>query len=171
MRPDQLPLLTSLSAPSVHPDGTWAVVAASRPDFDADSYVGQLFRVPLDGSVAPRRITRGTADGYPVFSPDGSVIATIVLLNDARTWATPRGALRHALRFVVAVLGPLCSRSCAMLSLSPVPGRAAYAIWPCFFIDALRFTPTVFRGPFRVRAFVLVRWPRTGSPRRCRIPR
>ena len=75
MRPDQLPLLTSLSAPSVHPDGTWAVVAASRPDFDADSYVGQLFRVPLDGSVAPRRITRGTADGYPVFSPDGSVIA------------------------------------------------------------------------------------------------
>jgi hypothetical protein len=27
------------------------------------------------------------------------------------------------------------------------------------------------RGPFRVRAFVLVRWPRRGSPRRCRIPR
>ncbi len=103
--------------------------------------------------------------------PRLSAMLTIVLLNDARTWATPRGALRHALRFVVAVLGPLCSRSCAMLSLSPVPGRAAYAIWPCFFIDALRFTPTVFRGPFRVRAFVLVRWPRTGSPRRCRIPR
>src|SRR5206468_9083253 len=26
-------------------------------------------------------------------------------------------------------------------------------------------------GPFRVRALVCVRWPRTGSPRRCRIPR
>ncbi len=30
---------------------------------------------------------------------------------------------------------------------------------------------TVFRGPFRVRAFVLVRCPRTGRLARCRIPR
>jgi hypothetical protein len=27
------------------------------------------------------------------------------------------------------------------------------------------------RGPFRVRALVRVRWPRTGSPRRWRLPR
>ena len=27
------------------------------------------------------------------------------------------------------------------------------------------------RGPLRVRAFVRVRWPRTGRPRRCRMPR
>src|SRR6266404_8294973 len=27
------------------------------------------------------------------------------------------------------------------------------------------------RGPLRVRALVLVRWPRTGRPRRCRSPR
>ena len=38
MRPDQLPLLTTVSAPAIHPDGTWAVVATSRPDFDADDY-------------------------------------------------------------------------------------------------------------------------------------
>src|SRR5512137_2211619 len=31
-------------------------------------------------------------------------------------------------------------------------------------------TPAL-RGPLRVRAFVRVRWPRTGSPRRCRTPR
>src|SRR5262249_42569844 len=31
--------------------------------------------------------------------------------------------------------------------------------------------PTVFFGPLRVRAFVLVRWPFTGSPRRWRMPR
>ena len=31
--------------------------------------------------------------------------------------------------------------------------------------------PTVFFGPLRVRAFVFVRWPRTGRPRRWRIPR
>ena len=30
---------------------------------------------------------------------------------------------------------------------------------------------TVFFGPFRVRALVRVRWPRTGRPRRCRMPR
>lgn len=74
MRPDQLPLLTTLSAPAVHPDGSWAVVAASRADFDADDYVGQLFRVPLDGSGA-RRLTRGQHDTHPLFSPDGSLIA------------------------------------------------------------------------------------------------
>src|ERR1022692_4410653 len=27
------------------------------------------------------------------------------------------------------------------------------------------------RGPLRVRALVCVRWPRTGRPRRCRMPR
>jgi len=73
MRPDQLPLLTTLSAPAVHPDGEWAVVATSRPDFDADDYVGQLFRVPLDGS-GPRRLTRGQRDSHPKFSPDGALI-------------------------------------------------------------------------------------------------
>jgi hypothetical protein len=35
----------------------------------------------------------------------------------------------------------------------------------------LRTTPTVLRGPLRVRALVWVRCPRTGSPRRWRIPR
>lgn len=76
MRPDQLPLLTTVSPPSVHPDGSWAVVATSRPDFDADGYVGQLFRVPLDGS-APRRLTLGQHDGAPRFSPDGALIGFV----------------------------------------------------------------------------------------------
>src|SRR6185503_11666577 len=31
--------------------------------------------------------------------------------------------------------------------------------------------PTVFFGPLRVRAFVFVRWPLTGRPRRWRTPR
>src|SRR6476660_2220043 len=35
----------------------------------------------------------------------------------------------------------------------------------------LRRTPTVFFGPRRWRALVLVRWPRTGRLRRCRRPR
>ena len=33
------------------------------------------------------------------------------------------------------------------------------------------FAIAPLRGPLRVRAFVRVRWPRTGRLRRCRIPR
>ncbi|WP_271395024.1 S9 family peptidase [Neomicrococcus lactis] len=76
MKPENIDLLTSLSAPAVHPDGTRAVVAAKRPNFDNDSYTGQLWDVALDGSGA-RRITQGTADGAPQFSPDGSILAFV----------------------------------------------------------------------------------------------
>lgn len=72
MLPDQLDRLYSVSRPAVHPDG-WAVVSATRPDFAADAYVGQLWRVPLDGS-APRRVTRGFRDTAPKVSPDGRLI-------------------------------------------------------------------------------------------------
>ena len=40
----------------------------------------------------------------------------------------------------------------------------------CYFLVAFFLPATVFLGPLRVRALVWVRWPRTGSPRRCRIP-
>ncbi|WP_458109373.1 S9 family peptidase [Arthrobacter sp. R3-55] len=75
MKPEQLPLLNSVSAPAIHPDGTKAVVSVTRPDFDADSYVGQLWSIPLDTTKYPRRITRGFRDGSPAFSPDGLVLA------------------------------------------------------------------------------------------------
>lgn len=75
MKPEQLPLLNSVSAPAIHPDGTKAVVSVTRPDFDADTYVGQLWSVPLDIAKYPRRITRGFRDTAPSFSPDGLVLA------------------------------------------------------------------------------------------------
>jgi dipeptidyl aminopeptidase/acylaminoacyl peptidase len=75
VKPEQLPLLNSVSAPAIHPDGTKAVVSVTRPDFDADSYVGQLWSIPLDTTKYPRRITRGFRDGSPAFSPDGLVLA------------------------------------------------------------------------------------------------
>ena len=46
MKSEHLPLLNSVSAPAVHPDGSRAVVSVIRPDFDADAYVGQLWTVP-----------------------------------------------------------------------------------------------------------------------------
>ncbi|MBB5632013.1 dipeptidyl aminopeptidase/acylaminoacyl peptidase [Cryobacterium mesophilum] len=75
MKPTDLLLLTSVSRPTIHPDGTWAVFATSSPNLDADAYVGQLWRVALDGTSAPVRITRGFSDGSPRFSPDGTRIA------------------------------------------------------------------------------------------------
>lgn len=73
MHPTHLELLRSVTSPALHPDG-WAVAAVTRPDFAADAYVGQLWRIPLDSSP-PRRITRGFLDREPRISPDGELIA------------------------------------------------------------------------------------------------
>lgn len=73
MRPEQLDLITGVSGLRVHPDGSWAVVAVSRPSFEVDDYVGQLWKVPLSGGRA-RRITRGRHDTSPRFSPDGRLL-------------------------------------------------------------------------------------------------
>jgi len=65
----------SLGAPSLSPDGRTAVVAVVRPDTAADTYRGELWRVPTDGSAEPVRLTRGRRDSAPAFSPDGTRIA------------------------------------------------------------------------------------------------
>jgi dipeptidyl aminopeptidase/acylaminoacyl peptidase len=73
MRPGDLNRLNALSIPTVHPIGDRAVFAATRPDFDADAYVGQLWMIRFDGLPA-RRITRGFCDASPAFSPDGRLV-------------------------------------------------------------------------------------------------
>lgn len=76
MKATDLPLLTSVSAPTAAPDGSRVVVAVSHPSFEADADVGQLWSVPLSGET-PRRITRGFRDTAPRFSPDGALIAFV----------------------------------------------------------------------------------------------
>ncbi|QCR19205.1 S9 family peptidase [Agrococcus sp. SGAir0287] len=72
MRAEHIEHLVELSRPAVHPDG-WAVVAASRPDVDANRTVGQLWRVSLaDGGRT--RITQGVSDSSPQLTPDGTRI-------------------------------------------------------------------------------------------------
>jgi dipeptidyl aminopeptidase/acylaminoacyl peptidase len=84
VKAEQLPLLNSVSAPAAHPDGTRAVVSVTRPDFDADAYVGQLWSVPFDPAIPPRRITRGFRDTSPAFSPDGSALAFLRATPDGK---------------------------------------------------------------------------------------
>ncbi len=52
------------------PDGSAAIVSVTRPDLEADEYVGQLWRVGFDGSGSTR-LTRGHRDAEPDVSPDG----------------------------------------------------------------------------------------------------
>lgn len=74
MKARDLEALTSVSRPSIAPDGSRVVVSVTHPSIEADATVGQLWTVPLDGST-PRRLTRGRLDGSPEFSPDGRTIA------------------------------------------------------------------------------------------------
>ena len=55
----------------------------------------------------------------------------------------------------------------AVLAMYSFPPLVQVASWGRYF-----FLPAIGRaGPLRVRAFVWVRWPRTGSPLRWRNPR
>ena len=75
MKPTQLELLTTVSAPALAPDGSAAIVAACRPSFAADAAVGQLWLVDPAAAAPPRRLTRGVRDTAPQYSPDGSAVA------------------------------------------------------------------------------------------------
>ena len=91
---------------------------------------------------------------HAIVLPWGSVMVTIVLLKLDLMWAW----------------------ACAMFFFSRRRGFLAPLFFggkssslPYFFV-AFFLPATVFLGPLRVRALVWVRWPRTGSPRRCRMP-
>lgn len=87
MRPDQLDLLTALTAPSVLPGTDTIAFATSTPSFDTDGYRGFVYTVTAtetqvpDQPSAPRRWTRQESDRHPVFSPDGSMLAFTRLVD------------------------------------------------------------------------------------------
>src|SRR5579875_230079 len=92
------------------------------------------------------------ADSQAITLPSRSVSETIVLLKDVLMWAWPIGMFLRTRR------RPRCGPRGA--------GIMNYFL-PAFFLPA-----TCMRlGPFRVRAFVFVFWPRTGRPRLWRRPR
>src|SRR5437588_7878793 len=84
--------------------------------------------------------------------PVASVIEMIVLLNVDWMWAWPTTTFLRSRRLVLTAF------------------FFCLANWNSYFVFFRRM-PTVRFGPRRPRAFVRVRWPRTGRPRRCRRPR
>src|SRR5262245_12120537 len=62
--------VTSIAA---SPDGSWLAVAVQRLDRDSAKYVGDIWKVPTDGST-PAQLTRGdTQDSAPCFRHDGGL--------------------------------------------------------------------------------------------------
>src|SRR5919204_2123573 len=95
--------------------------------------------------------------------PDGSEIVTMVLLNEAWMCTTPCGTCLRSLRLNCFFL-PFFSGAAAPA------GAVGFAIVYVFAVDFFFCAIVPLRGPLRVRAFVCVRWPRTGKLRRWRNP-
>jgi dipeptidyl aminopeptidase/acylaminoacyl peptidase len=76
VKPGDLTSIRSLSSPTVHPDGRDVVLVVSRPDVQDNRYRTSLWRLDLrqDGAE-PRRMTQGTRDSSPRYSPDGTRLA------------------------------------------------------------------------------------------------
>ncbi|MDX5399770.1 MAG: S9 family peptidase, partial [Actinomycetes bacterium] len=130
MTPDKLELITTVSRPSLGPDGRYAVVAMSRPSFDTDSYTGQLWLVETAGTEQPRRLTRGTADAAPQVSPDGALIAFLRRDGKGRpqlAFMDARGGEPLLLTDAPLGVGQVAwspdSRRLAFTARIPVPGR------------------------------------------------
>ena len=106
-----------------------------------------------------------------------NTLITITNLNgDVVTWGSAGKAgfkgSKKSTPFAATVSAEQVGREAYNLGVRRVhvrvqgPGSGAGGHFlPTFFLPA-----TVRFGPFRVRALVLVRWPRTGRPRRWRMP-
>src|SRR4051812_18456648 len=91
--------------------------------------------------------------------PCRSVMVMIVLLKDAWMCAMPSDTLFLTFFRARAAAAFFWDGCCAIWVLD-------YFVTP---LESATVRP--FFGPLRVRALVRVRWPRTGSPLRCRTPR
>src|SRR5450432_3017316 len=109
-------------------------------------------------------------DAHEIVLPCMSVMVIIVLLKVALTWAIPSGSTTR-FDFLAEPVFAVAMR-CVWSSREKAAGRESPPLHleRCYLV--IFFLPAIARrGPFLVRAFVCVRWPRTGNPRRWRMPR
>ena len=75
MTADVLWSLQRLGAPSISPDGRWAVLAVTQYDVKEDKGKADLWLVPTAGGEARRLTSNDASDTNPAWSPDGAWIA------------------------------------------------------------------------------------------------
>src|SRR5688572_33271101 len=122
---------------------------ASRPQFSAAAVAanGVDFFEPLKPAFP--------AEPHASVLPRRAVMVISRLLNVAEMWAMPSDSTTFLDRLALG----------AFAGVGAGAGAVIY-FFVTFFLPAM-----ARRGPFLVLALVWVRWPRTGSPRRWRIPR
>ena len=92
MRIDDLTALAIPSQPALSPDGARLVYVLRTIDEEADRHVDQLWVVGAAGGpgATPRRLTNGTGDTTPRWSPDGSRLAFVRERDGvAQVWLLP----------------------------------------------------------------------------------
>jgi dipeptidyl aminopeptidase/acylaminoacyl peptidase len=66
-----------VGAPVISPDGVWVVAPVTRYTVDDDKSHTDLWLFKTDGTVERKLTQHGSADGQPVFNPDGSRLAFV----------------------------------------------------------------------------------------------
>ncbi len=71
-------LLKRVGAPTVSPNGKWVVFSVTEPSYDAKEQVNDLWIIPSDASLFPRKITAGKAgESSYSWSPDSKYLAFV----------------------------------------------------------------------------------------------
>jgi dipeptidyl aminopeptidase/acylaminoacyl peptidase len=130
MKPSDIAHLVTLGQPTLSPDGRRAVVAATRPDLDANEYRSALWIVDVDGSTPPRRLTHGDRDTAPRFAPDGRWLAFLRAQGEDKPQLhllpTDGGDARRLTNLPGGAGAPVWSPDSSMLAFCarvPEPGR------------------------------------------------